>query len=114
MVTWAAGAGGRALGQWVDVICGSSTCSGPGMACRSWWYWSGVAWDESVEYSFVGLGESAVGLVGEASLVIGAGWQGLILGSGVGDKCGGDVWSRLMGSGGCWLVCRHRQSSRVE
>jgi hypothetical protein len=36
-VTWAAGD-----------ICGSSACSGPGMACRSWWYWSGVAWVESV------------------------------------------------------------------
>jgi hypothetical protein len=61
------------------------------MACRSWWYLSSIAWDEGVGYSFVGLGGTSAGLVGEASLVLGAGWQVLMSGTGVGDGGGGDV-----------------------
>ena len=60
-----------------------------------------------------GVERSSIDLVGEASLIGGAGWQFLTSGSGVGDG-GGGVCSRLMVSGGCWAVWRHRQSFRVD
>ena len=68
------------------------------MACRSWLYWSSIAWvsssipvvgDGSVGCSFVGLVRPSAGLVGEESLVFEAGWPVLMAESGVGDG-GGD------------------------
>ena len=87
-----------------------------GMAWRSWLYWSNIACDgASVAAGGDGEGveRSLAGLVQEASLVGGMGWQFLTSGSGVGDG-GGGVCSKLMNSGGCWAVWRHRQSSRVD
>ena len=68
------------------------------MACRSWLYWFSIACkgssvpvvgDGRVGCSFVALGGPSADLVGEASLVIEAGWQVLMAGSGFGDG-GGD------------------------
>ena len=68
------------------------------MTCRSWLYWSSIACvgssvtvveGGSVKCSFVGLDGASIGLVGEALLVIEAGWQVLMAKSGVGDG-GGD------------------------
>ena len=74
-----------------------------GMTCRSWLYWSSIVCDGSSVAAVGGGGSgecSLTGLVEEASLIGGAGWQILISGSGVGDG-GGGVCSRLMDSGGC-------------
>ena len=86
-VAWAAGDGGDAVGSvgaaflwsetWVGDICGLIARCRPGMACRSWLYWSSIACvgssvtavgDGSVRCSFVGPGGALTGLMGEASL----------------------------------------------
>ena len=104
------------LGLWVGVSWGLMALINAGMAWRSWLYWSSIACD-GASVGAVGDGEgverSSTGLVEEASLFGGAGWQFLTSGSGVGDG-GGGVCSWLMDSGGCWAVWRHRQSSRVD
>ena len=72
-----------------------------GMAWRSWLYLSNIACG-GASVAAVGDGEgvewSSTGLVEEASLIGGAGWQFLTSGSGVGDG-GGGVCSRLMDVG---------------
>ena len=102
--------------MWVGVILGSVALISAGMVWRSWLYWSNIACDGALVVA-VGDGEgverSSTGLVEEASLIGEAGWHFLTSGSGVGDG-GGGVFSRLMNSGGCWAVWRHRQSSRVD